>query len=592
MKMRLGLGAKIGSGFALLVIMIAGSAALSVSRLGIMDGEIRNIIDVSAQRVQLALEEKVTVPDTARAVRDLLLSDSKEEIDIYTAEIAAMEANSDATLSDMKPLFAGTTEAEMLNQYVAKLDQYHTAVDKIGQMMANGERQTAFDYARQEGDALRNDAEALIERIVTSNDQQMTADRQKADEEFTSARNLLLILGIASALLGILVALGITKSVLTQVGGEPSDIQNVAHRVAQGDLTEEVTESGKNGKRTGIYKSVTEMAQNLREIVRDVLSASGNVSSGAQQLSSTAEELSNGSTEQAASTEEISSSMEEMSSNIKQNADNSAQTEKIALKAAQDARESGDAVTETVQSMRVIADKISIIEEISRNTNLLALNAAIEAARAGEHGKGFAVVAAEVRKLAERSQKAANEIAELSSSSVTVAEHAGELITRLVPDIQRTAELVQEISAASKEQDAGAGQINSAVMQLDQVVQQNASSSEEMASTAEELASQAEQLQATMEYFKLSQAVTGRLALEDRRNASVPATSDQAGTGAPGNGHARTGAMHGKNGNGSASRLGGAGSPAAVHHGASQRTEITLAESDSFAEEDSDFEEY
>jgi len=195
--------------------------------------------------------------------------------------------------------------------------------------------------------------------------------------------------------------------------------------------------------------------------------------------------------------------MEQMASNIRQNADNAMQTEKIAMKSSEDAREGGQAVAETVSAMKDIAEKISIIEEIARQTDLLALNAAIEAARAGEHGKGFAVVASEVRKLAERSQTAAGEISKLSSASVEVAEKAGEMLAKLVPDIQKTAELVQEISAASNEQNAGAEQINKAIQQLDQVIQQNASASEEMASTAEELAGQSEQLQNTIGYFKV-----------------------------------------------------------------------------------------
>ena len=244
------------------------------------------------------------------------------------------------------------------------------------------------------------------------------------------------------------------------------------------------------------------MVKKLKTIVADVKAAADNVASGSQMLSCSAEQISEGATEQASSVEEISSSMEEMSSNIKQNADNAQQTEKIASKSAEDSREGGKAVSETVSAMKEIASKISIIEEIARQTNLLALNAAIEAARAGEHGKGFAVVASEVRKLAERSQTAAGEISKLSSSSVQVAEKAGEMLNKLVPDIQKTAELVQEISLASREQDRGAEQINQAIQQLDQVIQQNASAAEELSSTAEELASQAEQLQINISLFR------------------------------------------------------------------------------------------
>jgi methyl-accepting chemotaxis protein len=277
----------------------------------------------------------------------------------------------------------------------------------------------------------------------------------------------------------------------------------VAEQISNGDVKCAVNVLS---ERDRLGLALRRMVEKLRTVAGDIRAAAENVAAGSQQISTSAEQLSQGATEQATSTEQASSSVEEMNATIKQNADNALQTEKIARKSAADAQESGKAVTETVNAMKDIAAKISIIEEIARQTNLLALNAAIEAARAGEHGKGFAVVASEVRKLAERSQSAAAEISRLSGASVEVAESAGSMLAKLVPDIQKTAELVQEISAASREQSSGADQINGAVQQLNQVVQSNAGAAEEMASTSEELSSQADQMLGTITFFKLGDA--------------------------------------------------------------------------------------
>ncbi len=281
----------------------------------------------------------------------------------------------------------------------------------------------------------------------------------------------------------------------------------VANQIAEGDLDAKVKLASNKDELGGALKA---MVEKLREVIGQVRGAVENVASGSQAMSASSEEMSQGASEQAAAAEEASSSIEQMTANIRQNADNAVQTEKIAIQAAGDAQEGGKAVGATVSAMKDIAQKIMIIEEIARQTNLLALNAAIEAARAGEHGKGFAVVAAEVRKLAERSQKAAGEINELSTNSVDVAEKAGNLLGSLVPNIQKTAELVQEISAASREQDAGADQISKSIQQLDSVIQQNASASEEMASTAEELSSQSEQLAEMISFFVMSEGTHSR----------------------------------------------------------------------------------
>ncbi|MGA7831437.1 MAG: methyl-accepting chemotaxis protein [Terracidiphilus sp.] len=277
-----------------------------------------------------------------------------------------------------------------------------------------------------------------------------------------------------------------------------NDITAAAEEIANGNLTVELHDRSAQDK---LMQALAAMVSGLTRTVSDIRSIAGEVAAASQSISTASVQVSKGASAQAAAAEEASSSMEEMVSNIKQNADNAQQTDKIANKSARDAQESGKSVLEAVAAMKEIANKISIIEEIARQTNLLALNAAIEAARAGEHGKGFAVVAAEVRKLAERSQKAAAEINQLSGTTLRVSEKSGEMLDKLVPDIQRTAELVQEISAASKEQDTGAEQINKALQQLEKVIQQNASASEEMASTTEELTGQSDQLVSALGFF-------------------------------------------------------------------------------------------
>ena len=279
------------------------------------------------------------------------------------------------------------------------------------------------------------------------------------------------------------------KNNLNSLIAAMNDITKGAEQIAKGDLTVELQERSAQDK---LMQALKAMVNGLTQTVSEIRSIAGEVASASQAISTASIQVSKGASSQAAAAEEASSSMEEMVSNIKQNADNAQQTDKIANKSAKDVQESGKSVLEAVAAMK----------EIARQTNLLALNAAIEAARAGEHGKGFAVVAAEVRKLAERSQKAAGEINQLSGATLRVSEKSGEMLDKLVPDIQRTAELVQEITAASKEQDTGAEQINKALQQLEQVIQQNASAAEEMASTTEELTGQSEQLVSALAFFQ------------------------------------------------------------------------------------------
>jgi methyl-accepting chemotaxis protein len=310
---------------------------------------------------------------------------------------------------------------------------------------------------------------------------------------------------IFGTLITILAVAAVIFWVVRKIVSAMQEAVTISSSIAEGSLNVDVPAGflGKKDEIGELARALQLMLDNLKRTVSSIRGATEEVTAGSEELASSSQAVSEGATTQAANVEEVSSSMEEMTSSISRNAENAGQTQTIAQQAARDAATGGEAVGQTVSAMREIADKISIIEEIARQTNLLALNAAIEAARAGEHGKGFAVVAAEVRKLAERSGLAAAEISELSANSVQVAEKAGELLDKIVPDINRTAELVQEIAAASNEQNAGAAQINDAIQQLDQIIQTNASASEEIAGTSEELAGQSESLRQAVGFFQL-----------------------------------------------------------------------------------------
>jgi methyl-accepting chemotaxis protein len=487
----------------------------------------------------MALERLRADMQAARAATEAaILSQSMEELSARTETATAALANLRRQAADAEGLAAQAGAASQAKAFADAIEQWITTQEKViatnraGGKLQAGQR--SMGDGRKAMSTLTEAADSYIAFVLG----QMKASQEQAAATYEESRTLLISVILVSLLAGAAaatwIALSISRGLRQAIGlseavsiGDLSQTVTVnsndevrdmidamnrmtanlrataklADAIASGDLTVKATPL--SAKDT-LGLALERMLDKLRDVVAEASGASENVSSGSQQLSSTAQDLSQGATEQAASAEQASASMEQMAANIKQNADNAAQTEKIAKQSSADAQASGEAVSRAVIAMQTIAEKINIVQEIARQTDLLALNAAVEAARAGEHGRGFAVVASEVRKLAERSQSAAAEISTVSSQTVKAAQDAGSMLTRLVPDIRKTAELVAEISASCREQDVGGDQINQAIQQLDKVTQRNAAASEQMSATAEELAAQSEQLQTSIAYFRLT----------------------------------------------------------------------------------------
>jgi methyl-accepting chemotaxis protein len=498
--MRFTVKAKLASAFGVVLLLSMAAGGLAYVKLSEMIDTADSLIS-RASRMERAAEIEKGILLQVRAEKNLIVA-PESEAERFLAEIAKQREIL-LKLKEEIQAVASPEGKKLLDAFGAAYVRMNSVQDEALKIArtdkAKAAERSMTDVRKAVGEAMEA-ANVYIANVKKN----MAEQGAKAHEDGNRAQFLLISAVLASLVIGLIAAIWISISIARGL----SRAVGLAGAVAGGDLSQTINVSS-NDEIGDLIKSLNVMVEKLRQVVEEALTAANNVSAGSQELSASAEQLSQGATEQASSAEEASSSMEEMASNVKQNADNANQTEKIAARSAQDAEASGVAVGRAVQAMQTIAEKITIVQEIARQTDLLALNAAVEAARAGEHGKGFAVVASEVRKLAERSQAAAADIGTLSTETVKVAREAGDMLSKLVPDIKKTAELVQEITAACREQDVGSAQINQAIQQLDKVGQQNASASEQVSSTSEELASQAEQLQSTIAYFRIEQGGKG-----------------------------------------------------------------------------------
>ncbi len=434
-------------------------------------------------RVYLLLNTQLILKELRSKTYNYVINSTDKNKDAMFHEMDLLENE----LIEARKIMASDKTKQAITESLRDLNTYKSNIEAYIQLVED--KSVQFDVMRNNAGALLSTTESLRNKSF-----------EIIEAQSQMAKMWLAIIILAAIVIGISLGILITRNIKNDIGGEPGEVAEFAEQLANGNLMVEIDHERKH---VGVYGAMVKMITVLQDMVANIMSSTENINLASNEMSNASQILSHGSNTQAASSEEISSSVEQMAANIEQNTDNSKLTETIALKTVGGVREGHKATTITADSMSNIADKVKIINDIAFQTNILALNAAVEAARAGEEGKGFAVVAAEVRKLAERSREAAEEIDVLTADGVKIAIEAGKKLEEIVPEMERTANLVQEITAASIEQNSGATQINQAVNQLNNITQQNASASEEMASSAEELSSQAEMLDELISFFKL-----------------------------------------------------------------------------------------
>uniref|UniRef100_UPI003C7DCDDD methyl-accepting chemotaxis protein n=1 Tax=Pseudomonas veronii TaxID=76761 RepID=UPI003C7DCDDD len=490
---------KLITSFLLVLVLTAMTGVFAIIQLGLVNETAAEMRDNWLPSVRVVSGIRFFVANYRVKELRYLMADSPTEQAQYEQEIVDARKEVETRMARYeKELISSPAEQALFDTLKTSWNSYlNTSKNLLAESRQGLKEQTSVIL---KGDSKR-DFEQIssdLVKLIDLNDAGATAANQRGNEIYANARLSIIAAVLVALLVGIALALFISRIISTPL----KRAVDVASQLAEGNLAVKI-EGGSKDETGRVLTAMQAMIGKLSQIIGEVRNAADGLASASEEVSATAQAISQTTSQQAASVEETSASIEQMSASINQNTENAKITDGMASKAAKEAGDGGDSVQQTVQAMKKIAQRISIIDDIAYQTNLLALNAAIEAARAGEHGKGFAVVAAEVRKLAERSQVAALEIGELSTSSVEMAERAGHLLGEMLPSINKTSDLVQEITAASEEQAAGVAQINSAMNQLNQVTQQNASSSEELASTAEEMSTQAEQLQQAMSFFRL-----------------------------------------------------------------------------------------